>query len=89
MIEMTARQPRRTRRRVATSSLPRPVAVSDAPATETLKAAPAAPTAPRRPTTPREHHVSRDYRYVHRDLILVAVVGAVVVAFIVGVSFLF
>jgi hypothetical protein len=36
----------------------------------------------------REHHVTTDYSYVHRDLITVAVVGVVVIAFIIGMSYL-
>jgi len=35
----------------------------------------------------REHHVTTDYGYVHRDLITVACVGVVVIGFIVGMSF--
>ena len=35
----------------------------------------------------RAHHVTTDYSYVHRDLLTVAAIGAVVVAFIVGMSF--
>ena len=34
------------------------------------------------------HHVTTDYSYIHRDLLVAAVVGAVVIAFIVGMSFL-
>jgi len=44
----------------------------------------------RRQPTPhhREHHVTKDYSYVHKDLIAVAVVSTVALAFIVGMSFL-
>lgn len=44
---------------------------------------------PRRAATfgQRTHHVTNDYSYVHRDLITVAVVGALVIAFIVAMSF--
>jgi len=78
---MTARQPRRTRRRAApTSSLPRPSASQE------LKGAASSPV--RRRLGHREHHVTTDYRYVISDLATVAVVGGIAVAFIVGMSFL-
>ena len=88
---MTARQPRRRRRAISAAPLPRPSAV------ETLEgeagAGPKAPLAatsarrgPRRPQL-REHHVTTDYGYVHRDLLLVAVIGLLTIAFIVGMSF--
>ena len=35
----------------------------------------------------RQHHVTRDYSYVHRDLITVAAIGVVVIGFIIGMSF--
>jgi hypothetical protein len=35
----------------------------------------------------REHHVTRDYGHVHRDLLTVAVVGVIVVGFVVAMSF--
>jgi hypothetical protein len=35
----------------------------------------------------REHHVTTDYGYVHRDLITVAFVGVIVIGFIVAMSF--
>jgi hypothetical protein len=35
----------------------------------------------------REHHVTNDYSYVHRDLLTVLGVGGIVVAFIVAMSF--
>ncbi len=78
---MTApQQPRRTRRRAApAASLPRPSASQ-----ESLRAT---STAARRTLGHREHHVTTDYRYVISDLATVAVVGAVAVAFIVGMSF--
>jgi hypothetical protein len=41
----------------------------------------------RTPVHHREHHVTRDYSHVHRDLITVSCVGAIVVGFIVGMSF--
>ena len=36
----------------------------------------------------REHHVNRDYSYVKSDLMTVSAVGAVVVVFIVAMSYL-
>ncbi len=36
---------------------------------------------------PRDHHVTNDYSYVRKDLFTVAAIGVVVVAFIVGMSF--
>ncbi|MFN0148924.1 MAG: hypothetical protein ACKVT1_20665 [Dehalococcoidia bacterium] len=86
---MTAPQPRRTRRRsVPAASLPRPVAVEgvDRESGEP-KAASASPRPVRRGPTARPHHVTNDYRYVRTDLLLVAGVGAVAVAFVVGMSF--
>jgi hypothetical protein len=84
MKEMTARQPRRTRRRVApAAALPRPVG---GPVSEQDARAQAA----RRGTSAlhhREHHVTRDYSHVHKDLITVSVVGTAVLAFILGMSF--
>ena len=44
--------------------------------------------ASRRTLGVRAHHVSNDYGYVRKDLMTVAAVGAVVVAFIVAMSFL-
>jgi hypothetical protein len=82
MEPMTARQPRRTRRRVApASSLPRPLSAEDTAAGRT-QARGAAPTLGH-----RAHHVTKDYSHVHKDLVTVAVVGVAVVAFIVGMSF--
>ncbi len=80
---MTARQPRRTRRRSAPAvALPRPVAGPDSNG-----AAPAASSTARRVVSHREHHVTQDYSYVHKDLITVAFVGVVVIAFIIAMSF--
>lgn len=43
----------------------------------------------RRPGVPhREHHVTKDYSHVHRDLLTIAGVGVVTIAFIVGMTFL-
>ena len=36
----------------------------------------------------REHHVTRDYSYVHKDLITVSIIGAFVVGFIVAMSYI-
>jgi hypothetical protein len=86
---MTARQPRRTRRRTTpASTLPRPLPVSGSTDTAETATAPATrPTARRGPAQPRAHHVENDYRYVRTDLLTVAAVGAVVIAFVVGMSF--
>jgi hypothetical protein len=35
----------------------------------------------------RAHHVTTDYGYVHRDLIMMSAIGALVLAFIVVMSF--
>jgi hypothetical protein len=35
----------------------------------------------------RQHHVTKDYTYVRRDLLTILGVGAVVIAFIVAMSF--
>ena len=79
---MTARQPRRTRRRVApAAALPRPIGGSD----EAQRAA-----AVRRGASSlhhREHHVNKDYSHVKRDLATVTVVSVVIMAFIFGMSF--
>lgn len=91
MGAMTAPQPRRTRRRsVPAASLPRPVSsdglvVHDS---EVPAASANAAGAARRGPVGRQHHVTNDYRYVRTDLVLVASVGAIVVAFVVAMSFL-
>jgi hypothetical protein len=46
-----------------------------------------APT--RRPLGVRAHHVTEDYSYVRSDLLLVAAVSVVSLAFVVGMSFVF
>ncbi len=92
---MTARQPRRTRRRSApATTLPRPSAVaSDTDADDVLEASgPVAAAAARRSTRRnqfrhREHHVEKDYSYVHKDLLTVLGIGVVCVGFIIGMSF--
>ena len=73
---MSSRRPRRQRRRRDRgSTLPRPGA--------TPTPQPASPTAARIPDqTPREHHVATDYRYVRRDLVAVAVVSVITLAFV-------
>lgn len=90
---MPARQTRRPRRRttVPASSLPRPgvedVMEGESGATEQPEVVHEA-RARRHHAAPR-HHVREDYSYVRTDLIGVAVVGAVTLAFVVGASFLF
>lgn len=85
MDAMTARQPRRTRRRVApATSLPRPLTAEDTAAGRT-QARGAAPTAAS--LHHRTHHVTKDYSHVHKDLLTVAVVGTAVIGFIVAMSF--
>jgi hypothetical protein len=89
---MTARQPRRTRRRLApANSLPRPVAVAGTAEGSEEQAAPRAaaehPLVRRYEVHHRQHHVTKDYSYVHRDLLTVLGIGIVVVAFIVAMSF--
>lgn len=84
MREMTARQPRRSRRRIAApaAALPRPVAGGDGEA-------PTAARAARRgaPAHHREHHVTKDYSHVKKDLLTILIVGAGSIGFIVGMSF--
>lgn len=90
---MTARQPRRARRRSApATTLPRPSAV--APDSDVLEAGDpvAAAAAARRSTRRtqfrhREHHVEKDYSYVHKDLLTVLGIGVVCAGFIIGMSF--
>jgi hypothetical protein len=64
---------------VPASSLPRPDASAATAAAPRLQRA----SGPRH----REHHVTTDYSYVHRDLLAVAGIGTVVIAFIVAMSF--
>lgn len=83
---MTARQPRRTRRRIApAAALPRPV-TSDSEAGESDHSRTVRRNAAM--LHHRAHHVTKDYSHVHKDLITVCVVGAAVIAFILGMSFL-
>lgn len=82
---MTAQKPRRTRRRsVPASALPRPSTV-EAEAAEADEDAPSG----RQPVTlrHRQHHVTKDYSYIHRDLLTIVGVGVIVIAFIVAMSF--
>lgn len=87
---MTARQPRRTRRRALPgTTLPRPVpgaAFGEDDNGESEGSVASARTT-RRPTRHREHHVTTDYSYVNRDLLTVLVVGLVALGFILGMSF--
>jgi len=84
MKGMTARQPRRTRRRAApATTLPRPLEAMP----DVVNAEPRAATRPSAGRG-REHHVTNDYSYIHKDLLTVSAVGVVVVAFIIGMSFL-
>ena len=78
---MTARQPRRARRRAApAAALPRPTSTgSSLGESASLRSAAT--------QHHREHHVTRDYSHIHRDLLTVLGIGVVVIAFIVGMSF--
>ena len=94
---MSARQPRRSRRRLApAAALPRPAIPFQDDAEAGFEAvapsAAAPPTAASRTSTahrghPRDHHVTNDYGYIRKDLLTVAAVGLVALAFIVGMSF--
>jgi hypothetical protein len=81
---MTARQPRRPRRRLTApaAALPRPVTGMDAD-----QQAERSRELRRAPARHREHHVTRDYSHVKKDLLTILVVGLGVVGFIVGMSF--
>ncbi len=73
---MSSRRPRRQRRRRERgSTLPRPGATPSPQATSTTSARIPEQTRP-------EHHVATDYRYVRRDLAVVAVVGVFTLAFV-------
>ena len=94
---------RTRRQAVPAAALPRPLAGSEPPdlIVRTADATPRPEGAPRidaglqavaghasrRSLGGRAHHVTADYSYVHRDLLTVAAIGAVVLAFIVGMSF--
>jgi len=78
---MTARQPRRARRRSAPgSTLPRPAVDAETVPERRGRAARAA-------AGHREHHVATDYSYVRRDLMAVAVFSGIVTAFVLVVAF--
>lgn len=81
-------QPTRRRRRLPTSNVPhqdRTPGASNAADT----AAAVTPRYQRRvPGQMREHHVTTDYSYVHKDLLLVLGVTVVTTAFIVAMSFI-
>lgn len=80
---MTARQPRRARRRAApAAALPRPTSTSTGSSLGESASLRSAATQHH-----REHHVTRDYSHIHRDLLTVLGIGVVVIAFIVGMSF--
>lgn len=81
-------QPTRRRRRLPTSNAPHQERTSGA-STAADTAAAATPRYQRRvPGQMREHHVTTDYSYVHKDLILVLGVTVVTTAFIVAMSFI-
>lgn len=81
---MTARQPRRARRRIApASALPRPTSAEDGDLAGTASARRSGAATRHH----REHHVTKDYGYIHRDLLTVLGVGIVVLGFIFGMSF--
>jgi hypothetical protein len=88
---MTAGQPRRTRRRsTPAAALPRPAAgagITEEPAEPEAIHAETHRATRRTPPRAREHHVTNTYAYVKRDLLTVAGVGVVVIAFIVGMSY--
>lgn len=76
-------QPTRRRRRLPTSS-----SLQQQPGTAGQPTPATASRATRRATHMREHHVTTDYSYVKKDLLLVLGVTAVTTAFIVIMSFL-
>lgn len=83
MNSMTARQPRRTRRRAApAASLPRPVGGLDAAQqdqrSQSIRRGPN--------LRHREHHVTKDYSHVTKDLVTVSIVGTIVLGFILAMS---
>ncbi len=79
---MSSRRPRRQRRRRdRASTLPRPGAT---PTPQPAGATPARISA----QTPPEHHVATDYRYVRRDLVVVAGVSVITLAFVLAMAFI-
>ncbi|MCK9520071.1 MAG: hypothetical protein M0R74_13760 [Dehalococcoidia bacterium] len=85
---MTARQPRRRRRAVPAAALPRPTtAATTGAASDAQEGVPdAARGSRRRPVVRREYHVTADYSYVRKDLILITGVSIVSLGFVVGMS---
>lgn len=80
-------QPTRRRRRLPTSNVTHQERASGA-SNAADSAAASSPRYQRRvPGQMREHHVTTDYSYVHKDLLLVLGVTAVTTAFIVAMSF--
>lgn len=87
---MAAPKTRRTRRRVVQSSpLPRPAAGE--PLAEAVPASSPEPDrvapASRRSLGVRAHHVSEDLSYVRTDLITIAIMSTISVAFVVAMAF--
>ncbi|MEX0784330.1 MAG: hypothetical protein WD557_16940 [Dehalococcoidia bacterium] len=79
---MATRQPRRTRRRSApATSLPRPTGAEAGTA-----AAGGATQSRRQVGHHRTHHVTTDYRYVRKDLVSIAVIGSIALAFIIAMA---
>ena len=82
---MTERQTRRRRRAVPAASLPRPVSGS-AEGAQAQRSSSATRGAV--PAHHREHHITKDYGYVKKDLLTIAVVGTVVMALMVSLAFI-
>ncbi len=82
---MAARQPRRRRRSVPAAALPRPTAA--APTTDQTPAPAPATTSRRRTPAVPEHHITTDYSYVRKDLLVIAGVSVVSLGFVVAMSF--
>lgn len=77
-----------TRRRRRTSASPNSPTGATATAASAQGTAATSRSTRRAPVTHvREHHVTTDYSYVHKDLILIAGVTTVVLGFIIGMSF--
>lgn len=85
MVSMTARQPRRTRRRdVPAEALPRLRPEEAREHRRLLRNATGG--GERRHAT--EHHVLTDYHHVRADLVAIAAVTAVTAAFVVAMAFI-
>lgn len=80
---MTSQPSRRVRRRQFTTAIQEQNAATRPGATP----APVRQSARRAPASHRDHHVTTDYSYVHKDLLTILGVGVVTVAFIIGMSF--